>query len=90
MTMSQSLIDDVLTSETEVNELFSQDIPKGIVMEVTQEGYVVKDVWIQELLLVTASDFNYQVACQLFKMAEEDESIWVIGYDPVTKVHQEF
>ncbi len=53
MTMSQSLIDDVLTSETEVNELFSQDIPKGIVMEVTQEGYVVKDVWTQELLLVT-------------------------------------
>lgn len=88
--MKQTLIDDVLATETELDQLFNPEMPKGIVMEITREGYLVKNILTQEELLVTQSSFDYEFACQQLKLANEEESIWVIAYDPVTKVHQEF
>lgn len=88
--MKQPLIDDVLSSETELDQLFSSDIPKGIVMEITREGYLVKNILTQENLLITHPQFDYEFARQQLEDANEEESVWVIGYNPVTKVHQEF
>lgn len=82
-------MNDSLTSETEIEDLFSPDIPKGIVLEIVDEGYKVKDVLTKNIFIVTQPNFDYHFACQLLKMTDDSDSLWIISYDPITKVYQE-
>ena len=57
-------------------------IPGNII---EKDYYVVKDLDTKEIVHVTQSNFDYEMNCQILKDVEEEESVWIIGFDKETK-----
>ena len=52
---------------------------------IEKDYYVVKDLDTKEIVHVTQSNFDYEMNCQILKDVEEEESVWIIGFDKETK-----
>ncbi|WP_279022370.1 hypothetical protein [Intestinibacter bartlettii] len=83
--MEEKTMQQVLENETMTTEILNAESGKGFVISIEKDYYVVKDLDTKEIVHVTQSNFDYEMNCQILKDVEEEESVWIIGFDKETK-----
>ena len=87
--MEEKTMQQILENETMTTDILNAEHGKGYVVGIEKNYYVVKDLDTKEVVHVAQSNFDYEMNSQILKDVEEEESVWLIGFDKETKEYME-
>ena len=87
--MEEKTMQQILENETMTTKILNSEQGKGYVVGIEKNYYVVKDLDTKEVFHVTQSNFDYEMNSQILKDVEEEEAVWLIGFDKETKEYME-
>lgn len=87
--MEEKTMQQILENETMTTDILNAEHGKGYVVGIEKNYYVVKDLDTKEVVHVAQSNFDYEMNSQILKDVEEEEAVWLIGFDKETKEYME-